>query len=172
MQRFAFRAVRFALNDGAPNEEGRLPPEPPSCAMSSRPQAAGIPAFLRRRENTAAAPAPNSSTIDGSGTWVPEVEPVVLEVEPVEPVLLDVLDEELVELEVEELVEVDVDELVELDEEELLDVLEVMLPDVVVVVDTLPEVVVLETLPDVVVVVDTLPEVVVVVVVLPEELPD
>jgi hypothetical protein len=28
---------------------------------------------LRRRRNTAAAPAPNSNTIDGSGTWVPEV---------------------------------------------------------------------------------------------------
>jgi len=31
-------------------------------------------AFLRRRANTAAAPAPNSRTIEGSGTWVPEDE--------------------------------------------------------------------------------------------------
>jgi hypothetical protein len=30
---------------------------------------------LRRRENTAAAPAPNSTIIDGSGTSVPELEP-------------------------------------------------------------------------------------------------
>jgi hypothetical protein len=34
---------------------------------------------LRRRENAAAAPAPNSNTIDGSGTCVPEVEPDVVE---------------------------------------------------------------------------------------------
>jgi hypothetical protein len=31
---------------------------------------------LRRREKAAAAPAPNSSTIDGSGTLVPDVEPL------------------------------------------------------------------------------------------------
>jgi hypothetical protein len=35
---------------------------------------------LRRRENAATAPAPNSTIIDGSGTLVPELEPdVVLE---------------------------------------------------------------------------------------------
>ena len=36
---------------------------------------------MRRRENAATAPAPNSTIIDGSGTLVPEVEPVV-DVEP------------------------------------------------------------------------------------------
>lgn len=71
---------------------------------------------LRRREKVASAPIANSATIGGSGTWVPEL------------VLV------LVELLVDELV--DDDELVEL----LVDVLEVMLPEVEVLVDTLPEV--------------------------------
>ena len=78
-------------------------------------------AFRRRRENTAAAPAPNSRIIEGSGTCVPEV------VLPVEPEV-----DELVELEVEELVEDELDELVEL--LPLVEVLEVMLPEVEVVV--------------------------------------
>jgi hypothetical protein len=73
---------------------------------------------LRRRPKTASAPIPNSATIGGSGTWVPELVLVLVLVE------LDVLVDELVE----ELVELDVD------------VLEVMLPEVEVLVETLPEV--------------------------------
>ena len=61
---------------------------------------------------------PNNTSIGGSGTCVPELVLVLLE------------------LEVDELVELDVDELVELD----VDVLEVTFPEVEVLVDTLPEV--------------------------------
>src|SRR5690606_28199893 len=67
----------------------------------------------------AAAPAPNSRTIDGSGTSTPELDPLLLEDE------LELLDELLLE----ELL--DDEELLLL---ELLDVLEVMLPEVDVVV--------------------------------------
>ena len=73
---------------------------------------------MRRRPNTASAPMANSATIGGSGTWVPEL--VLVE--------LEVLVDELVE------VEVEVEELVELE------VLEVTLPEVEVLVETLPEV--------------------------------
>jgi len=61
------------------NEEGRLPPEPPLAPDPDWPrQAARAAAFFRRRENAAAAPAPNSTIIDGSGTLVPELEPEVV----------------------------------------------------------------------------------------------
>ena len=102
---------------------------PPGKAYSAGPAAF----FLRRRANTASAPMPNSATIGGSGTLVPE--------------LLLVLP--LVEL------EVLVDELVELEVEELVEVLEVTLPEVEVLVETWPEVeveeppVLVETLPEV-----------------------
>ena len=75
----------------------------------------------RRRLNTPAAAAPNSSSIGGAGTSVPPVEVLVLE----PPELVD--DEVLLKVEPEELVELDevtlpeVDELVELDEETLPD---------------------------------------------------
>jgi hypothetical protein len=82
---------------------------------------------LRRRAKTAAAPAPNRTTIDGSGTSTPEVELVL------DDPLVELLVELEVLVEVEELVELEVDELVELE------VLEVMLPDVEVLVETLPE---------------------------------
>ena len=49
------------------------PPLPPGLRW--RCQALRVSAFLRRREKAAIAPAPNSTTIDGSGTLVPEVEP-------------------------------------------------------------------------------------------------
>ena len=64
-------------------EKGRLPPEPPFAPLTRCAwcQALRGAAFLRRRENAAIAPAPNSTTIDGSGTLVPEVEPEVV-VEP------------------------------------------------------------------------------------------
>src|SRR5688572_8558509 len=56
-------------------EEGRLPPEPPFTPCPASPRQAGrAAAFFRRRENAARAPAPNRITIEGSGTWVPEVE--------------------------------------------------------------------------------------------------
>jgi hypothetical protein len=88
---------------------------------------------LRRRLNAASAPAPNRTTIDGSGTFVPEL---VL-------VLVLLLVDELVELEV----LLDVDELVEL----LVEVLEVMFPEVELLVETLPdEDVVLVMLPELV----------------------
>lgn len=74
-------------------------------------------AFLakRRRLNTPAAAAPNSSSIGGAGTSVPPVEVLVLE----PPELVDDEVEELVELDDDTLPEVD--ELVELDEETLPD---------------------------------------------------
>jgi hypothetical protein len=90
----------------------------PGKAYSAGPAAF----FLRRRANAASAPIPNSATIGGSGTSVPELVLVLLLVE------LEVLVDELV------------DELVELEVEELVDVLEVMLPEVEVLVETLPEV--------------------------------
>jgi hypothetical protein len=110
--------------------------------------------FLRRRPKTAAAPRPNSTSIGGSGTFVPELVRVLplVELEPLVELLLRV---EL-ELLVEELVE--------------LDVLEVMLPDVEllllveVLVETLPEdddVVVLVMPPVLVVVVLVIPPVLV-----------
>jgi hypothetical protein len=49
--------------------------------LAAGDQAGRVTDFLRRRENAAIAPAPNSTTIEGSGTLVPEVEPVVV-VEP------------------------------------------------------------------------------------------
>ena len=61
---------------------------------------------MRRRANTAAAPAPNRISIGGAGTSWPPVLVLVLPVDPVlpvEPVLEDVLDE------VEELVLLDVE---------------------------------------------------------------
>ena len=81
-------------------------------------------AFRRRRENTAAAPAPNSRIIEGSGTCVPEVVlPLVLVLE------LDelLLDEDELELDED-------DELLELEPLVELEVLVVMLPEVEVVV--------------------------------------
>lgn len=114
---------------------------PPAAEGSGRrhelTRQAAWAAFLRRRENTAAAPAPNSRTIDGSGTWVPEVEPV--DPPEVDEHLWHPEVPPLVELEVDELVELEVEELVELDVDELLDVLEVMLPEDEVLVETLPE---------------------------------
>jgi len=95
----------------------------------------------RWRATSAAAAAPNSRTIEGSGTSVPLLVLVLVEVVPLdeEDVLLDVLDD------VEELVELDVDEdvllLVELDVLTLPDEV-----DVDELVDTLPDEV--ETLPD------------------------
>jgi len=106
-------------------------PSPPGLRW--RCQALRVSAFLRRREKAAIAPAPNSTTIDGSGTLVPEVDELPLvELEP------EVDELPLVELEVDELVELEVEELVEVDE--LVEVLEVMLPEVEVLVETLPEV--------------------------------
>jgi hypothetical protein len=67
--------------------EGRiLPRTRPSVRDQIRPlQSRRSPAFLRRRENAATAPAPNSTIIDGSGTWVPELEPCELEPCELEP---------------------------------------------------------------------------------------
>jgi hypothetical protein len=90
------------------------------------------------------APIPNSASIGGSGTFVPELVLVLL----------------LVELLVDELLELELDELVEL----LVEVLEVMLPEVDELVDTLPdedEVLVLVMLPELVVVVLVRPPVLV-----------
>lgn len=81
---------------------------------------------MRRRRNGASAPIPNSTSIGGSGTCVPEL------------VLVDVELLPLVELEVEvlEVTLPEVEELVELEVE----VLEVMFPDVELLVETLPDV--------------------------------
>jgi hypothetical protein len=54
---------------------------------------------LRRRENAAAAPAPNSSTIDGSGTLVPELDPCELDPYELEPYELEPCELEPYELE-------------------------------------------------------------------------
>ena len=84
---FAFRAVRLAMAALAQRKKGGSPlgtalhPFDPG-----RPGQAGRAAvFFRRRENAAIAPAPNSSTIDGSGTWVPELDPRELEPCELEP---------------------------------------------------------------------------------------
>ena len=92
---------------------------------------------MRRRENTAAAPAPNSRIIGGAGTSVPPLEEVLPDVPP----------------EVELLVLVELEPLVELLLLVELDVLEVMLPEVEleleVLVETLPDELDVEvTLPD------------------------
>ena len=84
------------------------------------PQAASFLSLpKRRRPNTATAPAPNSSSIGGAGTWVPlvvlVVDPVLeFELELLELLLLEELDEddELDELEL---------ELVELEEPDVLE---------------------------------------------------
>jgi hypothetical protein len=90
-----------------------------------------VPLRLRRRRNGASAPIPNSATIGGSGTLVPELV-LVLELVELE-LLVEVLEVTLPEVEL------------------LVDVLEVMLPEVELLVDTLPDDdVVLVTLPELV----------------------
>lgn len=77
--------------------------------------AAFLSFFVRRRAKTAAAPAPNSSSIGGAGTLVPleVLVPVVVPVEvPVDvPVLVPVLElvEELVEVELPEVLDDEVE---------------------------------------------------------------
>ena len=69
----ALRAARSRR----PHRRRAAPPEPPfdPCVGAEEVrQAAWAGAFRGRRAKTAAAPAPNNSTIDGSGTCVPELE--------------------------------------------------------------------------------------------------
>jgi hypothetical protein len=82
--------------------------------------------FLRRRAKVASAPMPNSTSIGGSGTCVPELVLVLVELLPLVELDVEVL--EVMLPEVEELVELEVE------------VLEVMLPEVELLVETLPEV--------------------------------
>ena len=62
-------------------------------------QARRAVAFFRRRENAATAPAPNRTTIEGSGTLVPELEPYELEPCELEPYELEPCELEPYELE-------------------------------------------------------------------------